>query len=72
MRERRRARRNWTDTPDSAPVQIHYLSVSMCFNSEEYTSSSSSSGEESGSEHNRDDETGGEAKDETREETTEM
>ena len=64
MRERRRARRNAADTPDSAPVQIHYLSVSMCFNSEEYISSSSSSGEESDSECNR--------VDETREETTEM
>ena len=60
MRERRRARRNWADTPDIAPVQIHYLSASMCFNSEEYTSSSSSSGEESDSERNRDDETRGE------------
>ena len=72
MRERRRARRNAADTPDSAPVQIHYLSASMCFNSEEYPSSSSSSGEESDSERNRDDETRGETEDETREETTEM
>ena len=72
MRERRRARRNWADTPDSAPVQIHYLSASMCFNSEEYTSSSSSGGEESDSERNGDDETRGETEDETREETTEM
>ena len=69
MKERRRARRNWAGTPDSTPVQIHYLSASMCFNSEEYTSSSSSSGEESDSEHNRDDETRGETEDETREET---
>ena len=69
MRERRRARRNWAGTPDSTPVQIHYLSASMCFNSEEYTSSSNSSGEESDSEHNRDDETRGETTDETREET---
>ena len=74
MKERRRARqrRNRADTPDSAPVQIHYLSASMCFNSEEYTSSSTSSGEESDSERNRDDETRGETEDETREETTEM
>ena len=46
FRERRRAPRNRTDTQDTAPVQITYLSASMCFNSEEYTSSSSSSGEE--------------------------
>ena len=52
MRERRRAPRNQADTQDTAPVQIHYLSASMCFNSEEYTSSSSSSGEESDSERN--------------------
>ena len=72
MREKRRARRNRADTPVSTPVQIHYLSASMCFNSEEYSSSSSSSGEESDSERNRDDETRGETEDETREETTEM
>ena len=72
LRERRRARRNWADTPDSAPDQIHYLSVSMCFNSEEYTSNSTSSGEERNSKCNRDDETRGETEHETREETTEM
>ena len=72
MKERRRDRRDWTDTLDSAPVQIHYLSASMCFNSEGYTSSSSSSGETSDSECNRDDETRGVTKDEKREETTEM
>ena len=72
MKERRRARRNWPDTPDSAPVQIHYLSASMCFNSEEYSSSSSSSGEESDSECNRDDDTREETEGETKEETTEM
>ena len=71
-RRERRARRNQVGTSDSTPVQIHYLSASMCFNSEEYPSSSSSSGEESDSEHNRDDETRGETEDETREETTEM
>ena len=52
MREKLRARRNRTNTPDIAPVQITYLSASMCFNSEEYTSSSSSSGEENDSEDN--------------------
>ena len=48
MREKLRARRNQlqTDTPDITPVQITYLSASMCFNSEEYTSSSSSGEEE--------------------------
>ena len=60
MKEKRRARRNRADIPDSAPVQIHYLSASMCFNGEEYTSSSSSSGEERENECNRDDETRGE------------
>ena len=45
MKERR-ARRNPVDPADSTPVQITYLSASMCFNSEDYTSSSSSSGEE--------------------------
>ena len=49
MRERRRAR-NVTDTPEISPVQITYLSASMCFNSEEYPSSSSSSEEENDSE----------------------
>ena len=68
-RRERRARRNQGDILDDAPVQIHYLSASMCFNSEEYTSSSNSSGEKSDSEHNRDDETRGETEDETREET---
>ena len=58
MREKLRARRNQTDTPDIAPVQITYLSASMCFNSEEYTSSSSSSEEEKNdSEYREDDET---------------
>ena len=74
LRERgreRRARRNQVDTFASTPVQIHYLSASMCFNSEEYTSSSSS-GEESDGERNRDDDTREETKDETREETTEV
>ena len=58
MREKLRTRRNRTDTPDIAPVQITYLSASMCFNSEEYTSSSSSSEEEkSDSEYREEDET---------------
>ena len=70
-RRERRARRNQVDTLDSAPVQIHYLSASMCFNSEEYPSSSSSSGEESDSKLNRDDETREETEDETRGETDE-
>ena len=46
-RKERRARRNPVDPANSTPVQITYLSASMCFNSEDYTSSSSSSsGEE--------------------------
>ena len=45
MRERRRARRNQIEPPDTTPVQITYLSASMCFNSEEYTSSSNSEDE---------------------------
>ena len=58
MREKLRARRDRTDTPDIAPVQITYLSASMCFNSEEYTSSSSSSEEgKSESEYHEEDET---------------
>ena len=69
MRGRQRTRWNGADTPDPASVQIHYLSASMCVNSEEYTGSSSSSGEESGSERNRDDETRRDTEDETREET---
>ena len=58
MRDKLRARRDRTDTPDIAPVQITYLSASMCFNSEEYTSSSSSSEEgKSESEYHEEDET---------------
>ena len=53
MRERRIARRNQREPPDTTPVQITYLSASMCFNSEEYSSSSSSE-EERGCEGNED------------------
>ena len=53
MRERRVARRNQREPPDTTPVQITYLSASMCFNSEEYSSSSSSE-EERGCEGNED------------------
>ena len=42
MREKRRARWYPGVPPENAPVQITYLSASMCFNSEEYSSSSSS------------------------------
>ena len=45
MREKRRARRYQGVPLENAPVQITYLSASMCFNSEEYSSSSSSGGE---------------------------
>ena len=55
IRERRRARQNQIEPPDTTPVQIHYLSVSMCFDSEEYTSSSSSSEEENNLQINEDD-----------------
>ena len=55
VREKLRARRDRTDTPDIAPVQITYLSASMCFNSEEYTSSSSSSEEEKNDSEYRED-----------------
>ena len=48
MREKRRARRYQGVPPENAPVQITYLSASMCFNSEEYSSSSSSGGESDG------------------------
>ena len=72
MRERRRARQNQIEPHDTTPVQIHYLSASMCFNSEEYTSSSSS--EEENDIHLNEDyrrkEEGTE--DKKREETTEM
>ena len=58
MRKKLSARRNRMNTPDIAPVQITYLSASMCFNSEEYPSSSSSSEEEkSESEYREEDET---------------
>ena len=72
MRERRRARRNQMEPPDTTPVQITYLSASMCFNSEEYTSSSSSE-EENNLQVNEDDKTDEEGtEDKIREETTEM
>ena len=72
MRERRRARRNRIDPPDTTPVQITYLSASMCFNSEEYTSSSSSEDENDFqiNENVKTDEE--ETEDKIREETTEM
>ena len=54
MRERRIARRNQREPPDTTPVQITYLSASMCFNSEEYTSSSSSEEDKSDSEGSED------------------
>ena len=72
MRERRRARRNQIEPPDTTPVQITYLSASMCFNSEEYTSSSSSE-DENNLQINEDDKTDEEGtEDKIREETTEM
>ena len=72
MRERRRARQNQIEPHDTTPVQIHYLSASMCFNSEEYTSSSSSE-QENNLHLNEDDRTKGEGtEDKIREETTEM
>ena len=54
MGERRRARQHRREPHDTSPVQIHYLSASMCFNSEEYTSSSSSE-EENNLQVNEDD-----------------
>ena len=73
MRERRRARRHRIEPPDTTPVQIHYLSASMCLNSEEYTSSSSSSEEENNIHLNENDKTEEEGtEDKIREETTEM
>ena len=71
MRERRRARRNRIEPPDTTPVQITYLSASMCFNSEEYTSSSSSE-EENDIQINEDDRKEEGTEDKIREETTEM
>ena len=71
MRERRRARRNWIEPPDTTPVQITYLSASMCFNSEEYTSSSSSE-EENNLQINENDRTEEGTEDKIKEETTEM
>ena len=72
MRERTRARRDRIDPPDTTPVQITYLSASMCFNSEEYTSSSSSE-EENDIHVSGDDKTGEEGtEDKIREETSEM
>ena len=72
MRERRRARQNQIVPPDTTPVQITYLSASMSFNSEEYTSSSSSE-DENDLQINEDGETGEEgAEDKIREESTEM
>ena len=71
MRERRRARRNRIEPSDTTPVQITYLSASMCFNSEEYTSSSSSE-EENSLQVNENDKTEEGAEDKIRKETTEM
>ena len=72
MRERRRARRNQIAPPDITRVQITYLSASMCFNSEEYTSSSSSE-DENNIQINEDDKTDKEGtEDKIREEMTEM
>ena len=72
MRERRRARRHRIEPRDTTPVQITYLSASMCFDSEEYTSSSSSE-EENNLQINEDDRTKEEgAEDKIKEETTEM
>ena len=72
MRERRRARQNQIEPHDTTPVQIHYLSASMCLNSEEYTSSSSSE-EENNLHLNEDDKTEEEGTEEKiREETAEM
>ena len=72
MRERRRARQDRVEPPDTTPVQITYLSASMCFNSEEYTSSSSSE-DENDLQINEDGETEEKgAEDKISEETTEM
>ena len=54
MRDRRIARRNQREPPDTTPVQITYLSASMCFNSGEYTSSSSTEEEKSDCEGSED------------------
>ena len=41
IRERNRGRHNQVDPPESGPVQITYLSASMCFNNDVYTGSDS-------------------------------
>ena len=71
MRERRRARRNRIEPSDTTPVQITYLSASMCFNSEEYTSSSNSE-DENNLQINEDDRKEEGTEDKIIEETTEM